>query len=91
MNMIDMKCEHCESNPCHGLFYRDILESHGEFLNDGSQTPNFLRRQLYAIYVREVHGFLGRGIRVEIPVCVRNMIREIYPDPQGQYMGHRDK
>ena len=50
--------------------------------------PNTARRTLYRNYIGAVHGYLGRGNRVAVPVCVRNLIREMFPDPAGGYMGH---
>ena len=50
--------------------------------------PNVARRRLYATYVRAAYGVLGRGNRVVVPSCVKDLIQEMFPDPQGEYMGH---
>ena len=36
-----------------------------------------------------VHGPQGRGNRIEIPSCVLALIREMHPDPRGEYVGHK--
>ena len=79
-----MSC--CDSDRCHGILYRDILRSEGDILH--VLPPNVARRRLYATYVRAVHGVLGRGNRVVVPSCVKKIIRDMFPDPEGEYMGH---
>ena len=81
-----MSC--CESDRCHRTVYHDILRSEGDLLADEHLLPNVARRRLYATYVRAVHGVLGRGNRVVVPSCIQNCIREMFPDPDGEYMGH---
>ena len=51
----------CESHPCHLILYKAMLSSEGELLVDQALAPNIARRQLYATYVRAVHGTLGVG------------------------------
>jgi hypothetical protein len=33
----------------------------------------------------------GAGNRVELPKCVLSGIRSMFPDANGQYMGHREE
>jgi hypothetical protein len=33
----------------------------------------------------------GAGNRVELPKCVLSGIRSMFPDADGQYMGHREE
>ena len=78
----------CGSDTCHRNLYLEVLRSEGEFLRNEHLLPNVARRRLYATYVRAAYGVLGRGNRVVVPSCVKDLIREMFPDPQGEYMGH---
>ena len=51
--------------------------------------PNTARRNLYSTYMRAVHGVLGFGNRVVVPFCVRDFVRELFPDRAGKYMEHK--
>ena len=57
----------CESHPRHLSLYKAMLSSEGELLVELALAPNIARRQLYATYVRAVHGTLGHGNRVVVP------------------------
>ena len=85
-----MHCNHCDSDPCHREAYEQMLRGEGDIL-DANLPPNTARRMLYRSYVRAVHGLLGHGNRVRVPPCVRVLIRDIFPDPNGAYMGHKDE
>ena len=63
----------------------------GAFDAFSADTPaNAARRLLYSTYIHAVHGFLGKNVRVEVPSCVLRLVREISPDPAGEYMGHKN-
>ena len=81
-------CNHCHSDPCHRVLHEDLFRSYSALLGD--VAPNVARRNLYQAYTYAVHGRLGRGNRVVIPDCVVELIRELFPDPDGEYMGHMD-
>jgi hypothetical protein len=84
-----MSCKHCNHDPCHGIEFDEMLR--GAFDAFPEDTPaNVARRLLYSTYVRAVNGFLGRNVRVKVPSCVLGLVREISPDPAGEYMGHKD-
>jgi hypothetical protein len=53
-------------------------------------TPSHKRNHLYRKFIYGEHGTLGRHVRVCIPECVVNFIRELCPEPSGTYTGHRD-
>ena len=82
----------CESEDmhvvCHRYVYERVLRSAGDHLRDEHLRPNVARRRLYQTYVSAHYGLLGRGNRVVVPQCVKDAIREMFPDPEGQYMGH---
>ncbi|KAJ8251480.1 hypothetical protein GJAV_G00221790 [Gymnothorax javanicus] len=48
-----------------------------------------LRYFAYRCFVSWCWEHLGRTIRVVIPSCVVNQIRQEFPDPQGRYVGFR--
>lgn len=81
-------CEHCNESPCHRVTFEDMLREAADAIDTDTTPPNTARKKLYRTYTGAVHGYLGKGNRVVTPVCVRNMIREIFPDLQGDYMGH---
>ena len=54
------------------------------------QTPNTARYTLYWTYIGAVHGYLDRGNRVVMPICVRDFICYMFPDAAGEYMGHTE-
>jgi len=37
-----------------------------------------------------IRDFLGAGHPVCVPHCVINFTKDIFPDPDGAYMGHKD-
>ena len=80
----------CESEDmevvCHRYVYERVLRSEGDHLRDQHLRPNVARRRLYQTYVRAHYGILGRGNRVFVPQCVKDVIREMFPDPGGEYM-----
>jgi hypothetical protein len=57
---------------------------------DQSQPRNEIRKQAYRAFVLSWKGHQGKGQRVRIPPCVLAGIRNVWPDPNGSYMGHFD-
>ena len=80
-------CNHCNEDPC-------ILTIHGEVIRsaipalDMEWTENQKRKYLYKMFIRAEHGRLGRGVRKKIPICVLEYIHDLFPSPDGNYMGH---
>ena len=80
----------CKDAPCHRLQFEDILRSKGAILLGDNSALNAARHRLYSRYIMAVHGILGfRNCRV-VPACVRDFIRELFPDAGGDYVGHID-
>ena len=46
------------------------------------------RKALYKLYVLVRFGRLGKGNRKVLPQCVKDGIRNHYPDSNDKYMGH---
>jgi len=84
-----MYCPTCECDPCHRELYGDQLRGEGT-LQDPANPNAQARKALYRACVLAVHGPLGRGNWVQVPPCVRDLIRELFPDEDEEYMGHKD-
>ena len=83
-----MKCSICNDAPCHRVRFEDVIRSEGELLGAANNAPDAARYRLYRIYITAVHGVLGFRNRRVVPTCVRDFIRELFPDPIGDYVGH---
>lgn len=81
-------CCFCKTDPCLREVHRDVIRrtilTVDTSLNDSEQ-----RKVLYRAYTRAEHGYLGRGVREKAPQCVVELIRELIPNPEGKYMGHK--
>ena len=87
-NPDDLLFKYCKSDPCHTVTYGDVIKDHADLL-DHDDPPNVLRKTLYQAYVREVKGGLGKGVQIVVLQCFANLIRDVFPDPDGKYMGHK--
>lgn len=58
--------------------------------NDSSITNKEIRYHLYRQATHWIHGTLGKGNRVELPVCDRGEILDLAPEPGGSYVGFQD-
>ena len=91
-NNIENHCHHCEDNPCLWSQYRDeILESVQTWILTLDDYPNnrFIRNRCYKTFTAMYHGVLGNGVRVDIPQCVKDGIRQEFPESSGGYVGFR--
>ena len=82
-------CDQCACNPCEAVQYGRMFIGVTDDVH-GDDPPNVKRKMAYKYYVGWKHGPLGKGNRVVIPDCVKELIRSRYPDPDGVYMGHKD-
>jgi hypothetical protein len=86
-------CKHCCEEEC-VMTTNSIMI--GAF-DDGRQTeevrPNNIRhKEAYRQMALTINGGpAGAGNRVQLPACVLSGIRSIFPDADGQYMGHREE
>jgi hypothetical protein len=71
--------------------YRSIVDYYEEALcdDDGEAlfTTKEIRFRLYRHATAWIHGFLGRGIRIKLPVCVRGEILDLAPEADHVYVG----
>ncbi len=88
-------CPHCERTPCllyQGLYTllveqeEDIYDSNG----DTHMTNKQIRFYLYRVATNWIHGVLGKGVRIELPVCVRGEILDMAPEADHVYTGFID-
>jgi hypothetical protein len=99
-------CEICGGTPCEwdqyadgivmqsvALFHRDrhggkevIIDEQGGIVNNSK-----MRKYLYKAFTYLKYGHLGRGNRIPVPPCVVRKIRDMFPDPEDNYVGfHAD-
>ena len=93
-------CVHCESQLCvfhqyeeevkAGLemWLQDLQEKQGPTMHcDNSKKRKYCYRQ-YTLFING--GPLGAGIRRELPICILNKVRGLFPNEDGNpYMGFR--
>lgn len=92
----DTTCPHCFQEPCllqQGL-HRSIIEYYERELCHDDGSPIFpnnkqIRFRLYKHVTAWIHGFLGKGVRIEIPTCVRDEIIEMAPEDDHVYVGFK--
>ncbi|KAI0560203.1 hypothetical protein FGB62_121g018 [Gracilaria domingensis] len=88
----DVACRRCGRTPCYWVqFGSYVVETISEKfpIADSSQN-NEARKCAYKNYIYERYGFMGKGNRIQIPHCVLEGIRSMWPDAAGTYMGYRD-
>ena len=51
---------------------------------DNGFAPNEVRFHLYREYTRLYWGYLGRGNRRELPKCVEKIIKQLFPNTNGE-------
>jgi hypothetical protein len=85
-------CKHCRESICVMTANELMIES----FDDGREADeeclnNIRRKEAYRQMALTINGGpTGAGNRVELPACVLSGIRSMFPDADGQYMGHRD-
>ena len=86
-------CPYCLFEPCildTGL-YQVIVDYERDLRdNDSSMTNKQVRFYLYRHVTHWMHGYLGWGIRIKIPTCVRGEILDLAPEPSHDYVGFID-
>ena len=95
----DVVCPICSSMPCEWLEYgRQALDESKQRYNidengshvekNGALVPNStIRRATYRLFTYKKYGHLGRGLRIPIPQCVLDKVREAFPEADGVYHG----
>lgn len=89
------ECTHCKVVPCVWISNQDKMVEYAEDVllvdtNDDARQLSCKRKALYRQMSHILNGHLGRGNRKPHTECVKQGIRDIFADPNGQFMGHRD-
>ena len=92
-----MTCEHCCKSLCLWSRYEDVvMRNYYDEVEDTINVDNGTideinsrkRKALYKLYVWYRFGRLGKGIRKVLPQCVKDGIRNHFPELDNDYMGH---
>ena len=77
-----VECPHCKQTPCclvNGM--KDLLVERGlEFASDRNLPNRSVRYRLYRCAARSFFGYLGWRNRKELPKCIIDQIRFLYPE-----------
>jgi hypothetical protein len=87
-------CEGCGDTPCVWASNKNAMiawdeSEHGHLHGDDLPSNNTRRKCLYRqIALAIAGGPLGKGKRIQLPCCILDGIRALFPDMNGKYMGH---
>ena len=89
-------CPHCSHSPCllfQGLYLSIVHEYEDDIPRDEAGDPVLTNKQIRFILYRHatnwIHGFLGKGKRKQLPICVRGEILDFAPQDDHVYVGFR--
>jgi len=98
MASVTDSCVHCGEVMCEWEKQEEkIVDLANQWLFDDygpdadGPPPNIVRKYYCRAYVLIRHSTVGANKRIIIPECVRRGVRALYPDPDGNYMGHKEK
>ena len=84
-------CSKCKGTPCVWEENKHEMMLLSELRDERESAPNQLRHVMYRQMALVINkGPSGRGNRLKLPECVTAGIREMFPDPNGKYTGHRN-
>ena len=89
------------NNQCMANRYREALQEYANnhlphYAGARPQDPLAVARRrnkaaraiMFTHYIRIRHGTVGCGVTIQVPACVARLIRDMFPDPLGNYGGH---
>jgi len=88
-------CEICLSCPCDwtGYFLDEDLQLLGK-AEDLDETPEYDHKKVrfwcYQQCIYYKYGNVRKNKRIKIPSCVKDKIRENFPDPDNKYVGFKE-
>ena len=84
-----VSCRHCGLFPCVvEREYNNMIALGTEMEEDEGRSRKEVRFVLYNYFSHVYNGYLGRGNRKKLPVCVTSEIKDHYPaDPGTNYVG----
>jgi hypothetical protein len=85
-------CNHCRESICVMTANEYMIAIFDAGREADEERPNNIhRKEAYRQMALTINsGPTGAGNQVELPACVLSGIRSMFPDADGQYMGHRD-
>ena len=84
-------CESCGSSPCVWTENKQQLLTDNAYLLEEKSTNKQGRFYAYKQMVYALHGHLGKGQRRELPGCVVDGVRALWPeDNKRKYTGFKD-
>ena len=87
-------CEHCGQSPCVMVENEDQFQGLLQLYQYDENLANRQRRfKMYQEMTRMIHGgYLGKGNRKELPLCVTEAIRNTFPnnDPAEAFVGFKE-
>lgn len=81
-------CKRCNSCPCVWDVHRQQVLL--EIENNQPSSDKACRFKCYRLFSRALRGVLGVGERMQLPDCVVDGVRSVYPDKNSEYVGFRD-
>ena len=91
------RCKYCRQRPCimaDGELYNALVGYFEDYIEPEYEqkmiTEKEVRFKLYRHATFLIHGYLGRGVRKELPTCVRGEIIDLVPSPDGKYVGFKE-
>ena len=78
------------STPCQWITYgKDIIEGGWEMHSGGDNVENHRKRKpMYPLFTYLKYGHLGKRNMIPIPTCVVEKMREMFPSPDGNFLGY---
>ena len=67
-----------------------IVDRSDVYADDPDYSPASYRKSAYRQWILWQHGYLGRANRRVVPSCVVWTVRNLYPSPDGRYLGFKE-
>ena len=95
---MEIHCVFCHQQMCVFEKHKDCVLAEIDAwclsLAELKQPSNRLKRnRCYRMYSQYINGYLGRGVRRELPSCVITNIRKVYPneDSEVDFVGFKNE
>jgi hypothetical protein len=89
-------CAYCKGLPCvwvsnkEGMLQFDDSE-HGGLSGNDLPLPNKSRKGIYRQMALIINGGpTGKGVGLELPICIVNGVRKMFPESNKKCMGHME-
>ena len=84
------RCEECDCSPCIWSENKEQIQHDNSYLLSENDTNKQRRFYAYKQMVYALHGHLGKGQRRELPKCVVEGIRMLWPENnKRKYVGFK--